>query len=211
MWNDYAVFGGRMELYLYCSTMWKSLVSESAMMFLVPLKCWQYMYTLLLTSVQPSQITTVSWTYYFTGSNDALYIPSMSLEISVMSRMWNPCPIFWIVMQIDTDESIYFSRFNVSTPCHQGWMYQHRAIPLSLCPTVPYLQALDHIMNVGFVKTMLFTSTTFSVTHWRIFIQRCRSCLCLEWRCCGTNLYNPFRKGCSQLRKYLDGVMMCSA
>ena len=44
-------------------------------------------------------------------------------------------------------------------------------------PPIPYLQASDHSVTVGVVKTVLFIGTTFSVTHCRIFIQRCRSCM----------------------------------
>ena len=41
---------------------------------------------------------------------------------------------------------------------------------LSLYPPIPYLQAFDNSVTVGVVKTILFISTPFSVTHWIIFI-----------------------------------------
>ena len=58
MWNDAVVFGGRVKLNSFVrvwSYMWKSLDMESAMMFSVPLMCYDYMDVLLLTRVQPSQ------------------------------------------------------------------------------------------------------------------------------------------------------------
>ena len=47
-------------------------------------------------------------------------------------------------------------------------MFQRHAIPLSFYPPIPYSQASNHSVTVGFVKTMLFISTTFYVTRWRI-------------------------------------------
>ena len=70
--------------------MWNSLESESAMMFLVPLMCWYYMDTLLLTSVQPIHHTTASCPPSFTGLNDAFFIHHRSPELSVTYRMWDP-------------------------------------------------------------------------------------------------------------------------
>ena len=90
-------------------------------------------------------------------------------------------------------------------------MYQRHVMPLSLYPQIPYSRALDHMIHFVFVKTMLFIGTTFSVTRWRTFIQRCRSFLCQEWSCCGTHLFIIFRKLRSQLSKYLAGVMMYAA
>ena len=96
--------------------MWKSLESKSAMMLLVPLIYWKYMYTLLLASVQPSHRATVSWDSSFTGSNESLCIHPRSIEVSVKTGMWDPCPSFWMVMYIGVSETRKSRRFNVSTP-----------------------------------------------------------------------------------------------
>ena len=88
---------------------------------------------------------------------------------------------------------------------------QRHAMPLSLYPPILYLQVSDHIATVWVVKIMLFIGTTFYVTHWRIFIQRYRYCMCQYWRCCGPHLFTLFRTCHSRFRMYLYGVMMCVA
>ena len=100
--------------------MWNYLESESATIFLVPLMCWQYRYTLLLTSVQHIHHETASWPPSFTGSNDALCIHHRALELSEKSRMWDSWPSFWIVIYIDAAEARNSARFSVSTPCHSA-------------------------------------------------------------------------------------------
>ena len=72
--------------------MCKYLESESAMMLLVPLMCWEYGDKLLLTRFQTNHQVTVSWDYYFTGSDEALFIQPRSLEISIKARIWDTCP-----------------------------------------------------------------------------------------------------------------------
>ena len=57
---------------------------------------------------------------------------------------------------------------------------------------------------------MLFIGNHSSATHWNIFIQKWRSCLCQYWRCCGTHLFPLFKCCLSRVRKYLAEEMMCS-
>ena len=66
---------------------------------------------------------------------------------------------------------------------------------LSLYLLIPYSQASDHSVNVGVVNRMLFIGNTVSVTHWRIFIKSCRSCICQDWSCCGPHFF-PLLEGC---------------
>ena len=57
MWNDAAVYGGRIRLKVFVSVwsdLWKSRERESAMMFYVTLICCEYRDFLLLTSVHPN-------------------------------------------------------------------------------------------------------------------------------------------------------------
>ena len=77
MWNDAAIYCGRIWLNFFVSVwydQWKSLERESAMMFSVPLMCCEYRDFSLLTSVHPSHRATESWDYAFTASKDALCI-----------------------------------------------------------------------------------------------------------------------------------------
>ena len=100
MWNDVAVCFCRIWLKCFVSVWsdpWKSLERESAMMFSVPLMCFEYRYVLLLTSVHPSQSATASWDSAFTGSKDALFIQPSALELSVNVKMCDPYPICSIV------------------------------------------------------------------------------------------------------------------
>ena len=63
MCNYATVCGGRMVLEILVSDWyenWKSLYSDSATMLLVPLMCWYYRDTSLLTRVQPSHRSTAS-------------------------------------------------------------------------------------------------------------------------------------------------------
>ena len=181
--------------------MLKSLESESAMILLVTLMCWEYRYTLLLTSVQPNHCATVSWPLLFTGSKDDLCIHPRELEISVKARKCTPCPSCWIVIYIETDEARKYRSFSVNTPCYSGGMYKLHDMPLSLYPMIPYPQASNHSVTVGVVKNMLFIGTPLSITHWRIFIYRYRSCLCQDWSHCGPHFFNLFRRWRSRSRK----------
>ena len=101
MWNNDAVCCGRIWLEIFVSV-WsdlrKSPERESVMMFSVPLMCCEYRYVLLLTSVHPSQRATALWDSAFTGSKDALCIHPSALELSMNSRMCDPCPNFRMVM-----------------------------------------------------------------------------------------------------------------
>ena len=101
MCNDAAVCGGRMDLKIVVRDLsegWKSLESESVMMFSVPLTCWEYRYNSLLTRVHPSYQSNVSWGSSSTGPNEALCIHPRSLEISVKARIWDHFPSCWMVM-----------------------------------------------------------------------------------------------------------------
>ena len=57
MWNDAAVYGGRVQLEFFVRVwldMWISLYRESTMMFSITLMCCEYRDISLLTMVQPS-------------------------------------------------------------------------------------------------------------------------------------------------------------
>ena len=99
--KDAAVCCGRIWLKCFISVwsdLWKYLERESAMMFSVPLMCCEYRDVSLLTSVYPRQCATASWNYVFTGSQDTLCIHPSALELSMNSKMCDPCPIFSMVM-----------------------------------------------------------------------------------------------------------------
>ena len=76
-----------------------------------------------------------------------------------------------------------------------GGMYQRHVMPLSLYPPIPYSQASNHSVTVGVMNKMLFIGTVVSVTHCRIFTQRCSSCLCQYWSRCGPHFF-PLLEGC---------------
>ena len=82
----------------YISERCKSLESESAMMFLSPLMCWEFRYTSFLTVVHNRNRDIMSWGFSSTGSNEALCIHPRSLELSVKARMLDPCPSCWMVI-----------------------------------------------------------------------------------------------------------------
>ena len=66
--------------------------------------------------VHPRHRATVSWGSSLPGLNEALCIHHRELELSIKARMWDSCPIFWMVMYIDVSEARNPSRFNVRTP-----------------------------------------------------------------------------------------------
>ena len=93
MWNNAAVCCGKIWLKMFArvrSDLWNSLEREYAMMFSVPLMCYEYMDVSLLTSVHPSHRATASWDPAFTGSKDALCIQVSAFELSVNARMCKP-------------------------------------------------------------------------------------------------------------------------
>ena len=101
MWNDAAVYGGRVGLKFFVrvwSDMWKSLERESAMMFFVPLMCCEYRDISLLTRVQPCQWAMASCDYSFTGSKDALCIQSSALELYMNANICETRPSCRMVM-----------------------------------------------------------------------------------------------------------------
>ena len=83
-------------------------------------------------------------------------------------------------------------------------------MPLSLYPPIPYSHVSDHIVTVGVLNNMLFIRNPISATHWRIFIHRCRSCMCQDCRRCGPQFFPIFRMLQSWFRKYRDGGMRLS-
>ena len=64
----------------------------------VPLMCCEYKDILLLTRVQPIQRAAESCDSALAGSKDALYIQLSALELSVNTKMFEPCPSYRIVM-----------------------------------------------------------------------------------------------------------------
>ena len=78
--------------------LWKYRERDSAIMFSVPLLCCEYRDVLLLTCVHPIQRDTVLCDSAFTGSKDDLCIHPSALELSVNSKMCDPCTICRIVM-----------------------------------------------------------------------------------------------------------------
>ena len=130
-----------------------------------------------------------------------IFIYPRALEISVKSSMWDPCPGSWVVVYIDVGKANNSGTFNVREPCHIGWMRQRHAMTLLLYPPIPYFQASDYSVTIGMVNNILLTWTNFILNHCRIFIQRCRSCICQVWRRCGSHFFPIFGSWCSQLRK----------
>ena len=101
MWNDADFCGGRIWLNCFVSVWsdpWKYRDRESTMIFSVPLMCCEYRDVSLLTSVHPSQQDTSLCDSAFTGSKDALCIQPSALELSVNSKMCDPCPSCKMVM-----------------------------------------------------------------------------------------------------------------
>ena len=77
IFNDAAIFGGRMNLKMVVrdsSEQLNSLKSKPAMMFLVPLIFWEYMDTSLLKMIHTRNQENVPWGFYLTGSDEALRI-----------------------------------------------------------------------------------------------------------------------------------------
>ena len=75
-------------------------------------------------------------------------------------------------MSIDVAEENKSSRFKIISPFNLEGMCQRDAMTLVLYSPIPYFQASNQSVNVGFIKTVLFIGTNFSVTHLRIFIRR---------------------------------------
>ena len=93
--NNAAICGGRMDLKIivrYLSEWWKSLDSESVMMFLVPLICLEYRVTSLLTRFHHSHQANVSCGSSVTDFNEYLCIHPRAIELSRKARMCYPYP-----------------------------------------------------------------------------------------------------------------------
>ena len=102
------------------------------MIFYVPLMCCEYRYVLLLTRVQPIQRAEVSCDSAFNGSKDAFCIQLSALELSVSSKICEPCPIFWIVMYIDISDARNSNRSSASFMFRYDVILHLRAKPLLL-------------------------------------------------------------------------------
>ena len=119
MWNDASVCGGRIWLIFFVSVwsdMWKSREREFVMMFSIPLVCCEYRDVSLLTSVHPIQRDTESYDSAFTGSKDAFYIHPSVLELSLNTKMCDPCTSCRMVMYMDISDDKNYRRFSVSLP-----------------------------------------------------------------------------------------------
>ena len=68
------------------------------MMFSVPLICCEYRDVSLLKRFHLIHRATELCDYAFTGSNNALCIQSSAMELSVSSKMYDPCPSCRMVM-----------------------------------------------------------------------------------------------------------------
>ena len=135
MGNNAAFYGGRLWLkpfVRFWSDMWKYIERKFAVIFYVPLMCCEYRYVLLLTRVQPIQRAEVSCDSAFNGSKDAFCIQLSALELSVSSKICEPCPIFWIVMYIDISDARNSNRSSASFMFRYDVILHLRAKPLLL-------------------------------------------------------------------------------
>ena len=140
------------------------------MMFSVPLMCCDYRYVLLLTRFHPSQRSTESCDSAFTGSKDSLCIQPSALEVSVNSKMGDPCISCRMVMYMDTANARNSRRFNESFLYHSEGILHRHARPLSLYPPISYSREYYHSVIDGLKNTMLFIGTPLVVTCRRNFI-----------------------------------------
>ena len=76
---------------------------------------------------------------------------------------------------------------------------------------MPYSQASDHSVTVGFTKTILLIGTPLVVTCCRNLIRRGISWRCHSWSCCGHHNSPLFSKWISQFNKDCAGGMKCAA
>ena len=175
------------------------------MMFPVPLICCDYRDVQLLMRVHPIQRDTSLCDSAFIVSKDALYIYPSALEMSVNSKMWDPCPSCRMVMQMVTANARNSRRFNVSFPCQSEGIIHRYARPLSLYPPISYSQASDHSVTGGLTNTMLLIGTPLVVTCWRYFIHSYRSWRCHSWSRFGPHYLPLFSKWLGWLKKYYAG------
>ena len=170
------------------------------MMFSAPLMCCEYRNVSLLTSVHPIQRATASWDSAFTGSKDTFCIQTSALELSVNSKICDPCPIYRMVVQMVTADARSSWIFNVSFPCHDAGILHRRDRTFSLYPPMPYSQASDHSVTDGFTKTMLLIGNPLVVICWRNFIHSWRSWRCHSWGLCGPHFFPSLVNGVANLR-----------
>ena len=79
------------------SEMWKSLESESVMMVVETLMCWECRYTSLMMRVHNNHCDTMSWGSSLNGSNESMYINPRALQLSMEARVCDPGTSCWIV------------------------------------------------------------------------------------------------------------------
>ena len=109
----------------------------------------------LLTSVHPSQLSTISYDFVFTGSKDALFIQKSALKLSMNAKMCDPYPICSMIIYMVPSDARNPRRFTLSFPCHAKVIHHRHASPLLLYPPIPYSQASDHSVTDGLTKPML--------------------------------------------------------
>ena len=100
MWINDTVCGGNRGVKIWVRVsyeMWKSLYSESSVMFELLLIFWEYSGALVMMGVQSNHLVTVLWISYLTVSNYSLCIHTRALELSVRDRMCVLGPSCWMV------------------------------------------------------------------------------------------------------------------
>ena len=112
--------------------MWKSLESESTIMFADHLMCWECTNTTLLMKVQTNHCDTISWSSYFTGVNETFYMHLRQMKLSMEAGMCDPGTSSLMVRHIHVSVAKNYSWFVVKMMCNSGGIYQRHDIPLSL-------------------------------------------------------------------------------
>ena len=112
--------------------MWNFLERDSAMIFSIPLMCYEYRDVSLLKRVQTTHQATALCDFTFTGSKDALCIHPSALELSVNTNMCEPCPRCRIVMYIDISDARNSNRSSASFMFRYDVILHLRAKPLLL-------------------------------------------------------------------------------
>ena len=102
------------------------------MMFEDPLIFCGCRNTYLLIKFQTKHRDTVSWSSSLTRSNEAFYIHSRDLELSVKAMMCDTGPICWMVRYIYFADARNSSKFIMNVPWNSGRMYQTGSS--STCP-----------------------------------------------------------------------------
>ena len=122
--------------------MLKYLDSESAIMFEVPLMCWEFSEAQLLIRVHTKNIVTVLWISSLVGSNNALCIHTSSLELYMNSSTCVPGHNFCMVIQIDISHTRKYSRLINKVLWFYVVMCQRHVSTLSLYPPIIFVCVL---------------------------------------------------------------------